>query len=163
MWWLFLAHFWLFSSRVSNFEAAMAMANIKIITPKANLGCPNRWNTLYELIIRDNNGKGLSMMTKTWKSGRFFHEFHGFEIVFSEPIIFESFLTTLMASVVFIGGWGSRKKWLELKIERPQANLACLNQWNTLYHDCKRFRYEFLCRNFCKHSNPIIPTERPSH
>jgi hypothetical protein len=34
-------------------------------------------------------------------------------------IILESFLTTILANVGFRGGWGSSKKWLELKI-KPQ-------------------------------------------
>jgi hypothetical protein len=34
-----------------------------------------------------------------------------------EIIIFESILTTLIASIVFRGGWGSSKKWLELEIK----------------------------------------------
>jgi hypothetical protein len=43
-------------------------------------------------------------------------------------IIFQSMLTTFTASVVFRGSWGSIEMWLELKIEPPLANLACLNQ-----------------------------------
>ncbi len=49
----------------------------------------------------------------------------------SEMIIFESIWTTFIASVVYKDSWGiSKKKWLELKIEHPQANLDCLN-WCT--------------------------------
>jgi hypothetical protein len=43
-------------------------------------------------------------------------------------IIFESILTAFIARIIFTGGWGSSKNWLELKIESPQANLACLNR-----------------------------------
>ncbi len=46
--------------------------------------------------------------------------------------ISESTLTTFEASSTFWCSWGSSKNWLELKIEPPLANLACLNQWNTL-------------------------------
>ncbi len=34
----------------------------------------------------------------------------------SKMIIFESILFTFIAKVVFRGGWGSKKNWLELKI-----------------------------------------------
>jgi hypothetical protein len=43
-------------------------------------------------------------------------------------IIFESIISTFMASVIFRGRCGSSKKWLELKIEPPLAKLACLNR-----------------------------------
>ncbi len=46
----------------------------------------------------------------------------------SKMIIFESIFTTFIASVVFRGPWNSGKNWLELKIEPPFANLACLNR-----------------------------------
>ncbi len=41
-------------------------------------------------------------------------------------IIFETTLTTIEASFIFWGTWGSIKNWLELKIEPPLADLACL-------------------------------------
>jgi hypothetical protein len=50
----------------------------------------------------------------------------------SQMIIFESFLTTFKASIVFRGGRGSNKNWLKLEIEPLYANLACLNWGNTL-------------------------------
>ncbi len=51
----------------------------------------------------------------------------------SEMIIFESNLTTFTARFVFKGRWGGRKNWLKLEIRPPLANLACPNQWTTLY------------------------------
>ncbi len=59
-------------------------------------------------------------------------EFHGFPSLLSS-IYFELILTTLEASFIFWGIWSSSKNWLELKIEPPLSNLACLNRWNTLY------------------------------
>jgi hypothetical protein len=47
-------------------------------------------------------------------------------------IIFESILTTFIASEIFRGPCGSKENWLELKIEPIWANLACLNRWNIL-------------------------------
>jgi hypothetical protein len=44
-----------------------------------------------------------------------------------EIIIFESIFTTLEASFIFRNSWGSIKNWLQLKIEPPLSNLACLN------------------------------------
>ncbi len=57
-------------------------------------------------------------------------------------IIFESTLTTIEASFIFWGSWGSIKNWLELKIKPPLADLALLNPWNTL---CM-----FYCACVCK-------------
>ncbi len=55
-------------------------------------------------------------------------------IIVIEPIIYiELILTTLEATAIFWGSWGSSKNQLELKIEPELTNLACLNRWNTLY------------------------------
>jgi hypothetical protein len=45
----------------------------------------------------------------------------------SKMIIFKSILTTFIASVIFCGRWDRGENWLELKIEPPKANSACLN------------------------------------
>ncbi len=37
------------------------------------------------------------------------------------------------SEIHFLRQLGSSENWLELKMEPPLANLACLNQWNTLY------------------------------
>ncbi len=42
----------------------------------------------------------------------------------------------LAAEILFLhlrDSWGSSENKLELKIERPLVNIACLNRWNTLY------------------------------
>jgi hypothetical protein len=49
-----------------------------------------------------------------------------------EANYFDMILTTLEASFILLGSWSSSKNWLELKIEPPLSNLACLNLWNTL-------------------------------
>ncbi len=59
-------------------------------------------------------------------------------------IIFESTVTTSEASSIFWGSWGRSKNWFELKIEPPQANLACLNRWNTLFKVEDRINKIFL-------------------
>ncbi len=51
----------------------------------------------------------------------------------SEMIILKSILTTFIPIIILRGCWGSSKNWLELTIEPPQTNLACLIRWNTLY------------------------------
>jgi hypothetical protein len=43
----------------------------------------------------------------------------------SKIIIFESILTTFIASIIFKGGYGGSINWLKLKIEPPKANLVC--------------------------------------
>ncbi len=49
-------------------------------------------------------------------------------------IIFESILTTFIASIANKDRWDNIENWLELKIKAPKANLAYLYRWNTLYH-----------------------------
>ncbi len=48
-------------------------------------------------------------------------------------IFSETMLTTCIANFIFKGRCVSNKNWLVLKIVPPNATLACLNWWNTLY------------------------------
>ncbi len=62
----------------------------------------------------------------------------------------ESISATFEVSFIFWGSWGSSKNWLELKIEPPLSNLACLNWWNTLYEvriSVKSFNFQ-KCNDF---------------
>ncbi len=43
---------------------------------------------------------------------------------------FESILATIEASLIFRGSWGSSENMLELKIEPPLSNLACLRNYS---------------------------------
>jgi hypothetical protein len=75
-------------------------------------------------------------------------------------IIFESTLTTFVASFIFWGSWGSIKNWLELKIEPRLANLASLNPWNTLYNFVVQFCIILLFIKWIKYINlesPLVP------
>jgi hypothetical protein len=72
---------------------------------------------------------------------------------------FESIMTTLEASFIFWCSWGSSKNWLELKIEPPAANLACLNWWNTSYVNYKRFFIPHPNFTFCLSEKQLFLTK----
>ncbi len=70
----------------------------------------------------------------------------------------KSILTTLEASFIIWGSWGSSKILLELIIKPPLSNLDCLNRWNTMYKYANPLNKKFYSKYF-KYFTPFTVME----